>query len=585
LARKKWYRRFPGLKRRKYKTDDSHFSSGEPDREEREEWADRNKGYKEKDCFKAYLTEVKNIPDCDAAALVKRKDKASNNRLIRAHLKRVIPIAYRIADEFGFKSSYNVIRDRKKAKEGYQAVVADLICSGNEGLLLARKRFRPDAGASFATAARWSIEKAIRAQALFLRHVVHVPEGHRCPWHKSLTWYEDDGNEYLGETVVAIGGVATSAFQVEDGTDPADSAIGGVDHAKSINDFVCLTDLDRAASSLLRGRERDIFRAHYIKGRTLKAIAVKYGIGFQRVSKIARAARDKILASEFAIHSVNLRAVLPQWREGEAWLDDLRRCNDVEHIRTRGRLAHVWSPRGHSSTLVGFGPVLGAPTLHFCRLGVGLKAPFWHGPFPLDTANRIALWRLAEFERGGINEGWWNRVLIARLKIAEKKERWRRRKNELAYEARLKQIIAVREEYGIDAKIDLGHPYELWDQLTPFHPPLRVPTLWTIRSTYPARIHVAGPPPPAKPEWVRPSDSWQFWPDLRANLKRDAIIERKRDREPSKILLKTRHRPPYYVGQYRALWKKRLEPDDWRIKYQRERHERFLSSVKQKEVA
>jgi len=86
-------------------------------------------------------------------------------------MKMVVNRAYRIAKEYGFKPSFNVIRYRKKAKEGYQAVVADLICAGNEGLLLARKRFRPNAGASFRTAARYSIEKAIRAQALFLRHV------------------------------------------------------------------------------------------------------------------------------------------------------------------------------------------------------------------------------------------------------------------------------------------------------------------------------------------------------------------------------------------------------------------------------
>src|SRR5262249_53561942 len=154
---------------------------------------------KEKDYFKSYQIEINNIPDCENEALVKRNDEASRNRLIRANLKIVIPIAYRIANECGFKPSYNIIRDRKKAEQGYQAVVADLICAGNEGLLLARKRFRPDAGASFGTAAKWSIEKAIRAQALFLRHVVKVPEGWRCPWYKSLTNYD------LGETDVAVG--------------------------------------------------------------------------------------------------------------------------------------------------------------------------------------------------------------------------------------------------------------------------------------------------------------------------------------------------------------------------------------------
>jgi hypothetical protein len=173
------------------------------------------------------------------------------------------------------------------------------------------------------------------------------------------------------------------------------------------------------------------------------------------------------------------------------------------------------------------------------------------------------LWRLAEFEREDFNDPRWNRIVIAQLKIAEKKERWRKRKSD------------------VDG---------LWDPLTPFfHPPEEdadhwggipiysvtpprlgpvIPALWTTRSTYPARIHVA--PSPTKPQWIRPSKSWQFWPDF---------IERKRHLKPSMQLLERRSRPPYYVAGWRALWKKKLAPDDWRIKYQRERQEEFLLST------
>src|SRR5262249_35798518 len=120
---------FPGLKRRPLKTDDSHFSSGVPDREEREQWADWHKDYKDEDYFKEYLEEVKHIPNCNDAALIRHwkqnKDRASLNRLIRAHLKIVPNIAYRIAREYGFKPSYAIIRDREKARRGYEAVVAE----------------------------------------------------------------------------------------------------------------------------------------------------------------------------------------------------------------------------------------------------------------------------------------------------------------------------------------------------------------------------------------------------------------------------------------------------------------------------
>ena len=552
MGRKRWSR-FPGLKKRRpFKTDDSHFSSGKPDRAEREEWADWHKGYKEKDSLKTYLAEIKNIPNCGADSLIrhwkKHKDRASFNLLMRAHLKRVPKIAYRMADEYGFKPSYKVIRDRKKARKGYEVVVAELICAGNLGLLETPKRFRLGAGASFATAAAKSIEKEIRKQALFLRHVVHVPEGRKCAWYKSLTAYDDHANEFHGETDVAVGGVAVSAYQLADcaaDADPADPTVAGADLGQSIRDFACLTDLDR----LTNKRERDIFRAHYIRGKTVKAIASKYGISFQQVSKIARAARDKILVMDFVIENVNLRATLPQWFALVEWLDALRRCNDVDLIRTRGRRAHIWVPR----------------TREEIPDGVFVL------PRRLDAANRFALWRLAEFEREDFNDPRWNRIVIAQLKIAEKKERWRKRKSD------------------VDG---------LWDPLTPFfHPPEEdadhwggipiysvtpprlgpvIPALWTTRSTYPARIHVA--PSPTKPQWIRPSKSWQFWPDF---------IERKRHLKPSMQLLERRSRPPYYVAGGRALWKKKLAPDDWRIKYQRERQEEFLLSTQpqQKEAA
>ena len=133
--------RFPGLQRAPLKTDDSHLSSGAPDREERERWDDWHKDYKEEDYFKAYLEEIKHIPNCNDAALIRRwkqhKDRASLNRLIRANLKIVPKIAYRIAQKYGFKPSYGIIRDAKKAWRGYEAVVAELICAGNLGLMLA----------------------------------------------------------------------------------------------------------------------------------------------------------------------------------------------------------------------------------------------------------------------------------------------------------------------------------------------------------------------------------------------------------------------------------------------------------------
>ena len=60
----------------------------------------------------------------------KHKDRASFNLLMRAHLKRVPNIAYRMADEYGFKPSYKVIRDRKKAKQGLRLLSQSLYAPG-----------------------------------------------------------------------------------------------------------------------------------------------------------------------------------------------------------------------------------------------------------------------------------------------------------------------------------------------------------------------------------------------------------------------------------------------------------------------
>jgi len=75
VARKKWSR-FPGLKKSRLKPDDSHFSSGELSKKEKKEWADWDENYKKEDYFKAYLAEVKNIPNCDSECIHKTLERA-----------------------------------------------------------------------------------------------------------------------------------------------------------------------------------------------------------------------------------------------------------------------------------------------------------------------------------------------------------------------------------------------------------------------------------------------------------------------------------------------------------------------------
>jgi hypothetical protein len=301
-------KRFPGLKRDSLKPLDSNFSSGKPTKAEQKEWADWHGGYKEADVFQSYLGRIRSIP---------------NDGSLEAHLKMVPPIAYELAPQYGHRPSKGVLRDAKLALQGYRHIIEDLIGSGNEGLLHGARRFRPNAGAQFSTAARYSIAKEIRAQAKWLRSAVRTPERKDTPWSQSLSIFDDDANEYGGQVDVSSSGFAQSAYQLRD--DAADA-----DHA----------------------------------GPTIQTGAYDYS------------------------DDEATRANLPPWLGHAEWLDALH------DIRTGGRLARIWEP-------------------DYKPLGP---------PLPLATANRLALWRLAEHER----QDHEPRPLTSCE--PEVKERWRKRK-------------------------------------------------------------------------------------------------------------------------------------------------------------
>ena len=200
--------RFPGLNAKAIEPLNNYFSSGRPTRKERREWSDWHGGYKEEDVFKSYLRRIRSLP---------------NNGSIEAHLKMVPSIARALASLYGHQPS-KLVRDRKSAWQGYRHIIEDLIGSGNEGLLKAVERYHAERGTKFSTAAKYSIEKEVRAQAKMLRSVVWVPERRDTPWSVSLSIYDDGANEYSGQADVGGGGIARSAYQLKDEALDADHA-------------------------------------------------------------------------------------------------------------------------------------------------------------------------------------------------------------------------------------------------------------------------------------------------------------------------------------------------------------------------
>lgn len=108
----------------------------------------------ERNAFELYMAEVEKIPlmtaaqEKEVAEKARGGDKASKEKLIRANLRFVVKTAWKF-------------RDRGVDLE-------DLICEGNEGLMIAAEKFDPSKNIKFISYAVWwinlSINKAIYAQ-------------------------------------------------------------------------------------------------------------------------------------------------------------------------------------------------------------------------------------------------------------------------------------------------------------------------------------------------------------------------------------------------------------------------------------
>jgi DNA-directed RNA polymerase sigma subunit (sigma70/sigma32) len=154
-----------------------------------------------------YFASISRIPPlakCEDLILARRwrdhRDIAARDRLIRAHLRMVPPLARAAAKRF-YEPSWKTLPAgcAKDACAGYEARISHLIAAGNLGLMLAADRFDPDRGVCFATAAKYSIRKEIWTEAGFDMSVVTRPCRERYLFDVSLTATDDRGQIDIAE--------------------------------------------------------------------------------------------------------------------------------------------------------------------------------------------------------------------------------------------------------------------------------------------------------------------------------------------------------------------------------------------------
>jgi RNA polymerase sigma factor (sigma-70 family) len=200
-------------------------------------------------------------------------DEKAGDALIEAHLRMVPKIAQRTAIEYGYKPGKDAPLE---SWDGYGQLCQELEAAGYEGLSLALYRFDPERGARFSTCAWWSIEKACREEAKWLRSPVKYPKRVPTLWSRSLdTPRRDKHGEDI--TLTPLNLVTDEA--------PA-----------RLPDLSAL--LDAKAALLTDPGERKIFRARYLteQPQKLKDLAAELGISTGRVHQLERRAVKRLAA-------------------------------------------------------------------------------------------------------------------------------------------------------------------------------------------------------------------------------------------------------------------------------------------------
>ena len=132
------------------------------------------------------------LSDAEERDLLQRwcqfKDEKARERIIRAHMRMVPPIARNAAYKAGFQPNYNMMAGTAKwtAGVGFDEVISDLTAAGNLGLMLAVEGYRLGKGARFYAYARTCVRREVWKQATFLRSAVRRKDGSEAKWDVSI---------------------------------------------------------------------------------------------------------------------------------------------------------------------------------------------------------------------------------------------------------------------------------------------------------------------------------------------------------------------------------------------------------------
>ncbi|MBR1380329.1 MAG: RNA polymerase factor sigma-32 [Alphaproteobacteria bacterium] len=272
------------------------------------------RGVSDENGLAQYIQTVQKIPVLSAEQeyeyatnWVKTHDAIAAEKLVASHLRLVVSVAY------DFKN--------------YGIPVADLIASGNMGLMQALQKFDPEKGFRFSTYAmfwiraeiyetilnNWSIVK-IGTSANQKRVFFNLARAKRALGIMDNNLNDDQTKQIANYLSVPESDVSRMARRVNardvslntpmrDDTDGRDILSNMADERDSIEENVERMEFRRRGYEMLRRhlaelpeRDREILRARRLAepAQTLEALAKKYGISRERVRQIEERAYNKL---------------------------------------------------------------------------------------------------------------------------------------------------------------------------------------------------------------------------------------------------------------------------------------------------
>jgi RNA polymerase sigma factor (sigma-70 family) len=109
----------------------------------------------------------------------KFRDEKAKDRIVRAHMRMVPPIAREAAYKAGFQPNHEMLPTAQRfvAAAGFAEVISDLTAAGNLGLVQAVGGYRLGQDVKFYTYARTCVMREVWEQATFLRSAVRRKDG------------------------------------------------------------------------------------------------------------------------------------------------------------------------------------------------------------------------------------------------------------------------------------------------------------------------------------------------------------------------------------------------------------------------